>query len=674
MCVIAVALGLVVLAAAPAPTGPEPAPVSGSFAGVLDRPIDAAQLTRMPFGTRSHWLQPWRAYLDTPPAQQLRDAVGINFNVNAGQAAAAARLLAANGFHRARIEISWGEVDYDNPDRLYRAGEWRTRLEALRAAGLRPLLLLNSNHGRPAPAKALPLTVAVPAAAGARTVQLSAASASAVVPGRTGFDVADRAAGVLITYVSPSGTATLSRPIPIALGAGTYPGTVLRYEPFSRLEDFDGSPSRRGLETMAGWLEYVRTVTSFVKDVLGSTEFDVEVTNETTFGAAFYDINEYYSPALTQQGLDLHVLLERTVRWIKDPAHGLAGVRVGSGVSNQTPWNTPATAPHGLDALDKHPYPRYMRFPRAKLPNRPVDGDGERTSFTPTYVTFFPEYYLTGIQTETLVRDIAPMVSMVPDPLGRVLPHGRDVPAPDGTSKQVWLTEIGLETDWAAANLGQNLSRADVEHIRAKSALRTLVSFVNKGVTQVDLFAAGTREWGLIGDEFWSALRTKRAYPGDGAGGPAIRAIGRLVRALGTSAVQTRRSLSLASIGDCAGGIQWAGDGLDHPPLRNRDVLAFLPFQASDHRFVVPIYVMTRNMATAYRDAAGPQRYDLPAERFRMTIGGTDAAQAKVSATDPVTGESVPVTVVDRTATGWLVVEMPVTDSPRLLVIDDRRP
>jgi hypothetical protein len=44
---------------------------------------------------------------------------------------------------------------------------------------------------------------------------------------------------------------------------------------------------------------------------------------------------------------------------------------------------------------------------------------------------------------------------------------------------------------------------------------------------------------------------------------------------------------------------------------------------------------MTRNMATAYRAAAGPERYDLPAERFRMTIGGTDAAQAKVSATDP---------------------------------------
>jgi hypothetical protein len=27
--------------------------------------------------------------------------------------------------------------------------------------------------------------------------------------------------------------------------------------------------------------------------------------------------------------------------------------------------------------------------------------------------------------------------------------------------------------------------------------------------------------------------------------------------------------------------------------------------------------------------------------------------------------------VIDRTSGGWLVVEMPVTDSPRLLTIDD---
>ncbi|MGI8793595.1 MAG: hypothetical protein ACR2H3_10530 [Acidimicrobiales bacterium] len=64
-------------------------------AGTLRDPIDASQQTALDFGERSHWLQPWRAYLDTVPAQRLRDAVGINFNVDAAQAPATARLVRA---------------------------------------------------------------------------------------------------------------------------------------------------------------------------------------------------------------------------------------------------------------------------------------------------------------------------------------------------------------------------------------------------------------------------------------------------------------------------------------------------------------------------------------------------------------------------------------------------
>src|SRR5205085_1208828 len=41
----------------------------------LQNPIDSRQQTLLPWGTRSHWLQPWRGYLDTPPASMLRDAV-----------------------------------------------------------------------------------------------------------------------------------------------------------------------------------------------------------------------------------------------------------------------------------------------------------------------------------------------------------------------------------------------------------------------------------------------------------------------------------------------------------------------------------------------------------------------------------------------------------------------
>ena len=47
---------------------------------------------------------------------------------------------------------------------------------------------------------------------------------------------------------------------------------------------------------------------------------------------------------------------------------------------------------------------------------------------------------------------------------------------------------------------------------------------------------------------------------------------------------------SLLEIDDYAGNKQFEGDGTaDHPPLYNRDVLAFLPFQVTSNRFVIRI-------------------------------------------------------------------------------------
>src|SRR5690349_12625891 len=77
----------------------------------------------MAFGYRSHWKEPWRSYLDTPPGSALRNAVGINFNVQPKVAASTARLLAEDGFHRARIEIGWNSLDYDDPTQLSEAGQ-----------------------------------------------------------------------------------------------------------------------------------------------------------------------------------------------------------------------------------------------------------------------------------------------------------------------------------------------------------------------------------------------------------------------------------------------------------------------------------------------------------------------------------------------------------------------
>jgi hypothetical protein len=43
----------------------------------FSRPIDPGQLTRVTFGSYSHWLQPWRAYLETMTASHFLDGMGI---------------------------------------------------------------------------------------------------------------------------------------------------------------------------------------------------------------------------------------------------------------------------------------------------------------------------------------------------------------------------------------------------------------------------------------------------------------------------------------------------------------------------------------------------------------------------------------------------------------------
>jgi hypothetical protein len=145
-------------------------------------------------------------------------------------------------------------------------------------------------------------------------------------------------------------------------------------------------------------------------------------------------------------------------------------------------------------------------------------------------------------------------------------------------------------------------------------------------------------------------------FQGPGPGGPA-------------------RQLSLLSIRQEGDHAQFAGDGTAaHPSLYDRDVLAVLPFQSSPTRFVIPVYVMTRDLLTLYEPqapATDVQRFDLPAERFWITLGNLPetAAPPSVSAYDPLLGESTPARLVSREG-GTAVFEIAATDYPRLLSLE----
>jgi hypothetical protein len=676
------------------------------------------QQTALPFGARSHWLQPWRAYLDTVPAERLRAAIGINLNVSPDEAPAVCRHLARNGFRNVRFEVGWGSISWDHPDQLADQSRFEQVVRACKQWGLRPLFLLNSNQGQPCPTRTFRVRLVQPATRGDRTIKLDPSNIPAIVPGRSGLSNMTRywAAEVLFTAVAADGTVTLSKPLPKSIPAGEAAAATLKYLPFypSRRQADHAVPTEYQ-ETLAGWLKYVEAITTAAKRVLGTSQsrdvgFDLEVWNELTFGSSFLSINNYYEKPIVEGDWAIDDILSRTVSSVIDPANGLPGARVGDGFANQRPWGAGSIAPPGLGALDKHPYAGAISFPRGpSAPGiRPVDALGNpdgiatapdrwKDSFIPTYVSYFPEYSLSAIQTEHLIRDLSPITTDL-----KGTKHGRNTHPlwPDGRpapSPQLWVTEINLDPQGAnpadgsprrtdgISPVAPSLTPADADHLKAKAVLRYLVSYVNKGAERIYFFAAkddNPRGLGLVSNSFFGALKAGHGtYPVDDTAitSPTLLAVRRLVTSMtGGAGLKAPRMLSLLRIAEDHGHRQFEGDPAaigqnpdPHPPLYNRDVLAFFPFQTADHQFVVALYVMTRDMAHLYHPGAPSTdvtRFDMPDERYRLSIGGVHGRLARVRLYDPLWGTWVPFRTTSA-GSNSLAIDVPLTDCPRLLQI-----
>ncbi len=735
------------LGGAGAEAAPAPARRLRACGAVCD-PIDPAYLTDLPFARTSFWLQPWRAYFDTWPASRLLSAVGVNFDVEPAQALATARVLHDFGFHLARVGTTWGAISYDDPTRFTRESSLRVRLLALRAYGLRPLIVLDSSSGDPMPARTAILETLAPAPAGATTVTLSASSAAMVVSGRTGFSAggvsivprprtqhrggapahrsltaaqrrarrgARRAARrtgahagtsrlarhggpeILITEVGPGGTATLSRPLPLALPAGPHAGRTLRFAPFGPPKLAGGSPNPAFEETLHGWLDYVAAVSRIAREIFGARGYDLEVWNGLSSGSGLLGANRYYShprtaasrKAITIAGREVErTLLDATVAFVRNPANGdSTGVGIADGFASQTPFPSGAQAPAGLTALSKHPYLGGTAYP-AEHPRqgRPVNALGERDTssqgshtpqFVPHYQLLQPEATLAGTSAGYLTRDLAPITTKVYG-----FPHGRAVGPPGGAPLQKWVTEYNLSPNVSPVGPDELtpepsvvLSAAEQAHFHAKALLRSLVAMVNKGASREYFFAAGPGYYTLIGAGFWSALKSRpHAYPGDALAGEILTAFkNMLVRFRGPGPGGAPRRLKLISITQEGNHAQFTGDGTAaHPSLYDREVLAVLPFQSSPTRFVIPIYVMTSDLLTDYMPGSnGITRFDLPPENFRVTLGNLPATTTAptVSAYDPLSDRPTPARIIAR-AGETATLEIAATDYPRLLSIE----
>ena len=743
-------------------------------------PIDPRYLTADPFGTTSFWIQPWRAYMDTWPASRLLGAVGINFNVSKEDAEPTAQLLQDSGFKLARVPINWSALSYEDPTQFIpsRLTSIVDRLTALHNHGLRPLIVLDAYAGSPAPEKPIKLETTTEAPAGAQTVTLTPESAALVVPGKSGFNslAFNGTPDILITSVSPSGVATLSKALSAPLAAGAHAGTTLLYGPFESPKLANGEPNPEFQATMAGWLNYVAMVSKEAASIVGPGGFDLEIWNELTFGSQFLNIENYYTPGTapaarsmsvsqpaaasagqgseaeeteTEPGFSsnsetdyaseaanpteaeeapeaegtgiegegvepaamarpnaakshkkqvnkevMKAILDETVAFVRNPANGIApAVGITNGFASETPFPSGAAAPIGLTALSKHPYVNARSFP-AEYKERhdfPLNALGTRDTlkgsfaplFIPAYQALLPEYTLTDTSTETLVRDLAPFTTTIYH-----FPHGRNVGPAGGVPVQKWITEYNLGSDGKATVVepdgvtpasgpAATLSTADRAHFEAKAILRSLVAMVNKGMSREYFFAAGPGALSLIGNGFFNELEAHPGkYPGDAAGGETMSAMrDMLAHFEGPGPSGEARQLKLLSITQNGNHAQFAGDGTTpHPSLYDRDVLAVLPFQSSPTHYVIPVYVMTRDMLTLYQPLGSPSdvtRFDLPDETFKITLGNLPETTTPptVSSYDPIRHASTPARLLSREGS-TAVFEVSATDYPRLLNIE----
>lgn len=624
--------------------------------GLAGKYTDPTYFTKIPFGSHSHWLQPWRAYLETAPAHRFLDGVGINLHLHDANPDLILQMLAKNGVRNGRIEIGWGSINFDDGSKIDNEKRLRATLEACRKWDVRPTILLNSHHGVPCPVRFFDRKAAADAPAGATQVQLD--NARDLVVGRSGLcRLTDYWAAEAIVTAIEGNRITLSKPLPKPINAGDKVSmATLKYRPFSvpGSEDY--------CETMAGWLQYVATVSAFVTDALGTRGaadqgFDLEVWNELTFGTHFLYIGDYYQPNPYEYDKNSiwKNLANATAEFVEKHPGDFRGVRLTNGFGNTIPWPAAGEQPKRITAINKHPYAGRKQFPQDDNKGVRLDAFGRKTGYVPTYSSLFPEYYGTAIQTETMVRDMGPLTSRIGQAEHGRYARGLDDPV------TVWITEVGF-----APNENGVTDRAEALRLKAKTTARYLAFYLNKGVEKLQLFGAMEKDlWlGIVLDEFGEYAKKNAAYPADDAPytSPSLLVMRRMTETMrdGLDPKLTDvRQISVESITDAHDHSQFAGDGAAaHPPLYNREVLAILPYQVNARKFVIAYYVMTRDVMK-----------DLPPEQYTVTLSGVKAA-AKVRAYDPIRDRDVPVKV-NRRGEQTLELGLTAADYPYLLVVEE---
>jgi hypothetical protein len=631
--------------------------------------IDENQLTWLGPDDRSHWLQPWRAYRDTWPSRRMLDAAG--FQLPFPPDAARLELFAAAGFRRVWTEVAWDAMQFQSPTALEdsaRAGLAAFASEA-RSLGFRPMLLLDA-PSTAAPKRAVTVQLTEAAPIGSRTLRAASANIGTLKAFKT---IVSERPYVLVSAVNQDGTLELSRPLERALAAGNHSLTELQFAPFSRPTLASGAPNPLFEETISGWLSFLDAASGAFRELWGAEDFDIEIWNETLNANNWelFDINIWFDPPLEPDrprsyDENLDAIRARSTAFLRDPSRGLTRVGIADGSGNARFAVSAGSEPAGITALSRHVSTQGLRLPAeaefgsarsldaAGMPNGVAASDGNWIEeFSPAYDVLQPELPLTALlpmewrRPGQIARDLAPIPTV--DSEGNT--HGRS------DEIEVWITSISTNLSFAS-ELGITLSATERFNLQAKAALRNYAAYVGAGASLVTL---------------WSLPTENLAYVDDGAadGGAAMRALQRFFERFESAEnPEPPRMIAIEGVGSCAPAIEFEGDGSSaRPALDHRQLVAAYPFQRGPRSFVIPTYVMTRNIMKQH-GGAGAERFDLPRAPFELVLSRVNAATALVTAYDPLRDVERPVSVLSRDASR-ITLRVELDDAPVLLELLD---
>ena len=695
-------------------------------AGTLRRYLDPSQINRIGPWEHSHFAQPWRAYMETVPAWDLlhKKHVGAVFKIPASPAEPTASGLAASratpnldilmqwlkhwGFTSIAIETSWAnDIDFATLKLKEKRQKYYIRvLKTARENDLRPLIIL-ANDAKDAfcPMLRGTATLTADSKKGTTTVQLKEIKlAGTIVANKTGLclEGEGRQPFAFITkFDSENNQATISKPLPSDLPATEPDGSpkqydlvTWKYDPLypPGTDQFNATIGQHDSAQPTGWLSYVKAILDLVSEIMVNEKdsgFDVQVQQDVEQSMSWTTVNHYFAD--TPEKFDMEGMLKgprppshpgflwewlnRTCAFIKE---NYPVVRVLSGFNL---WAGPAVSsdvadyPPRIDGIMVNPRLGMTgQFPESAVePGGRVNALFNKDLWCPPYFALFPEAPTCFLQAraESVMHFINPTDR-------QATPPGTDI-----FRSFVTLTP---------SMFVENVTPAQASHLKSKVWLRAALLYLHKGIDGIWWEPDETAN-----DLFNSSLYKLSNYPDKDfqTASQALLAWRRtLNRFVGAVQIDHPRPIDIVNIQEANGPqhILLPGDPRTErslpnprPPLAHRDGLVVLPFQVTPSKFVLAVWIMSRDI-----------REDIPDEPITFTVlnvngegvqvsnqrGSSAETQASqrstkspsVSYYNPHTGQYLNAAVQAFGQSNLIKVSVPVTDFPRLLTIEEGTP